>query len=214
MQSACTGTDYKIVSRDANLIMVASKIGSPKNHGGITQALCRMCHCWLVFIKMSQNRIKQSQDNYYFCHQGKYHSAPLRQSLSAFGLKEFVLNFILHNVEIPKSWHDFCNFFSVFACRCYRFPIWELLFCLFFVFHTESKADVNRFWTGPTLIPCLMSILSSVVILTFCMMLLMSQTTNLCTAAVTLLQLLCTATNKSYLSVVITSTVIIVLWDR
>lgn len=40
-----------------------------------------------------------------------------------------------------------------------------------------------RLWTGPKLIPHLMRILSSVVILTFCMMLLMSQATNLYTAA-------------------------------
>lgn len=149
-----------------------------------------MCQCWLVFIKMSQKRIRPSQDNYYFCHQGRYNSAPLHQSLSAFGLKGFVLNFILHKVEIPKSWHDFCSVFSMFPfCWCYRFPIWQVLFCLFFVFHTESKADVDRFWTGPTLIPHLISILSSVVILTFCMMLLMSQTKYLCTAAVWFAQL-------------------------
>lgn len=59
---------------------------------------------------------------------------------------------------------------------------------MFFAFHTEIEADVNRLWTGPKLIPHLMSVLSSVVVLTFFVMLLMSQTKNLCTAAVNLLQ--------------------------
>lgn len=152
---------------------------------------------------MCQNRIKKSQDNSYFCQQGKYNTAPLCQSSSAFGLKEFVFNFILHKVEIPKSWCDFCSVFSVFAfCWCYRFHIWELLSSLFFVFHTETKADINRFWTGPKLIPHLMSILSGVAVLTFCMMLLMSQTTILCTAAVWFAQL-----QTKILSLVISSTV-------
>lgn len=73
-------------------------------------------------------------------------------------------------------------------CWSYVFHIWDLLFCLFFVFHTEIETDINRLWTGPKLIPHLRSILFSVVVLRFCMMLLMSQTTNLCTAAVNLLQ--------------------------
>lgn len=82
----------------------------------------------------------------YFCHQKKSDSASLCQSVSVFGWKEFGLNFVLHRVEIPKSWHDFYSVLSVFAfCWFYRFHISELLFCLVFVFHTESKADVNRF---------------------------------------------------------------------
>lgn len=76
----------------------------------------------------------------YFCDQKKSDSALLCQSLSVCGWKEFVLTFILQRAEIPKSWHDFCNVFSVFSlCWYYRFHTLELLFSLFFVFHTESK---------------------------------------------------------------------------
>lgn len=135
---------------------------------------------------MAQNRIKQSQDNSYFCQQGKHNSAPLCQSLSAFEFNKYELNFFLHKVEISGSWHDF---FSVFAfCWYYRFHIWVLLSSLFFIFHTVNKADVNKFWADPKLIPHLMSILSRVMLLIFCTMLLMSQTTSLCTVAVKLLQ--------------------------
>lgn len=61
MQSASTGTDCRFMLRDTLPIMAASKIGSPKYCAGLTQALCSMSHCQLVFIKMF---LKAESNNY------------------------------------------------------------------------------------------------------------------------------------------------------